>query len=357
MKKRVYVCHTYYQIYVTLLKEFHRNPDELGQADILLSNLSTDFEDIGKRLVDLGLFQSAEVLEEYRYHHFPELAVHREDKGSIILNLFHRMIYTKKYPKCLAPYLSRVDWKAYEDIYVYCDSDPIGFYLNYKHIPYHALEDGLDCLKYLDAARYDNRGHFKLKAFLSSLNLIFIQNGYGKYCIDMEINDRSCLKYDCPKYIEVPRKPLEEALTCSQKDLMLKAFVPDYKELLEQIHAVDTKKGFVLLLTQALCPLDVRERLFRDIIREYADGYHVIIKPHPRDELEYDKTFKECTTIKGRFPVEVLNFIEGVHFAKVISVFTTAIDTIDFADEKINLGADFLDKYEAPEKHHFNDKI
>ena len=75
----------------------------------------------------------------------------------------------------------------YKDIYVYCDSDPIGYYLNQNHIRYHAVEDGLNCLKNFDAARYDNRGHFKIKAFLSMyLNLIFVTerlrkilHGYG----------------------------------------------------------------------------------------------------------------------------------------------------------------------------------
>ena len=86
-----------------------------------------------------------------------------------------------------------VDFRNYRDIYVFCDSDPIGYYLNWKKIPYHALEDGLDCIYYYDTARYDNRGHFRLKAFLASLNLIFIQNGYSKYCVDMEVNNTSIL--------------------------------------------------------------------------------------------------------------------------------------------------------------------
>ena len=32
-----------------------------------------------------------------------------------------------------------------------------------------------------------------MKALLASWNLIFIQNGWGKYCIDMEVNDISVL--------------------------------------------------------------------------------------------------------------------------------------------------------------------
>jgi hypothetical protein len=76
----------------------------------------------------------------------------------------------------LEPYIP-VNLKEYGEVFVYCDSDPIGYYLNMNRIKYHALEDGLNCLKNYDAARYDNRGHFGLKAFMSNkLNLIFIHS-------------------------------------------------------------------------------------------------------------------------------------------------------------------------------------
>ena len=48
--------------------------------------------------------------------------------------------------------------------------------------------------------------------------------------------------------------------------------------------------------------------------------------------------------------MEVLNFIPGVHFRKVVSVFTP-LDAISFAKEKEMLGPDFMDKYEDPSKH------
>ena len=67
--------------------------------------------------------------------------------------------------------------KQYRDIYVYCDSDPIGVYLNRKGIRYHAVEDGLDCLKTLDSARVTNKGHFGMKAFFAKLGLIHIVIG------------------------------------------------------------------------------------------------------------------------------------------------------------------------------------
>lgn len=42
--------------------------------------------------------------------------------------------------------------------------------------------------------------------------------------------------------------------------------------------------------------------------------------------------------------------MDGVHFRKVVGVYTQ-LGMIDFADEKIMLGNDFMDKYEAPEIH------
>ena len=84
------------------------------------------------------------------------------------------------------------DLKKYKDVYVFCDNDPIGYYLNMNHIYYHAVEDGLDTLRPFVPALEDNKGYWKLKRFFSkNLNLIFIRDGYGKYCLEMEVNNLS----------------------------------------------------------------------------------------------------------------------------------------------------------------------
>lgn len=234
MGKRIYVCHTFYNVYVSLLKEFNLPEGEQGKADIALSTMSTDFSGLQERLASSGVFGRIYLLEEKRDSYFPELAKYKRSYHNIVRHLYNRIVYTKKLGKLEEAYMT-VDFRQYDDIYVYCDSDPIGYYLNYKHIYYHVMEDGLDCLKYLDGAHYDNRGHFKLKAFLSSLNVIFIQNGYGKYCLDMEINDLSCLRHTCPKYKVVPRKPLELALDSGQKRKMLHIFMEDADAFLQEL--------------------------------------------------------------------------------------------------------------------------
>lgn len=361
MKDRIYICHTYYHVYVTFLKELklraESDPEKgSGAATLVLSKMSNNFENLKDRVESTGLFAEVIEFDEKREDFFPQLAKYRKDTGSTLGNLFQRMRFTKEYAKLEASYVP-VNLREYKDIYVYCDSDPIGYYLNQNHIYYHAVEDGLNCLKNFDAARYDNRGHFRLKAFLSmKLNLIFVQNGYGKYCKDMEVNDISAIRYPCPRYIEVPRKPLVDRLTERDKELILQAFVRDKEKLERQIAESNKVGDKILILTDPLCSLDVRERIFRDIIKMYENEGTIFLKPHPRDVLDYRKLFAEYPQFDAAMPMEMLNFFPGLRFKKVVTVFTE-VKGLPFADETVRLGADFMDAYEDPLIHRQNEQI
>lgn len=360
-KSRLYVCHTFYHVYVAILKEMKlaRNmpAGAYQKADIALSAISTDFENLGDRLTKTAIFDTVIALDEKREDFFPELAKYRKNYSSILRHMVNRMIFTKKLAKCEIPYMRVIDFAAYGDIYVFCDSDPVGYYLNYRHIYYHAVEDGLDCLKNLDDAYVANQGHFRLKTWFSRHNLIFIMNGWGKYCIDMEINDRSVVPTDCSRFVEEPRKPLEKALTPEQKKLVIKAFVDDADSLMEQLKPSCEGEEFACFLTEPH-PVDVeaRKRVCLDVIEKYCKGYRVLIKPHPRDLIDYTALCPDAVVLRGRFPVEVLNFFEGLHIKKAVSIVTTALNNMDFVDEKLNLGASFWDAYEEPEKHAYNKK-
>lgn len=98
------------------------------------------------------------------------------------------------------------------------------------------------------------------------------------------------------------------------------------------------------MLSEPLCDLDVRRRIFTDIIREYGeiDGRRgqILIKPHPRDVLDYTQVFPEHIVLNGMFPMEILNFIPGLRFKRVISVLTVP-GGIKFAEEVLFLGRIF----------------
>lgn len=358
MKARIYVCHTYYHVYVACLKELNLPRKDRGNAALVLSTMSNDFGNLQSRAQQCGLFEEVYMFDEQEDVKLPEVMKYHTDKGNLLLNMLARIKYTKLLGKMQQEYVP-VDFEEYKDVYVFCDSDPIGYYLSYKKIPYHALEDGLDCISTYDTARYDNRGHFKLKAFLASLNLIFIQNGWAKYCLDMEVNNISILPYPCSKYIERPRRELVEGLDEEGRDILVHLFIEDMEEIQRKLEAGNARNK-ILLLTEPLCELDVRERIFQDCIRQYGtvDGEEavILIKPHPRDVLDYQKLFDRYIVLDSKFPMEVLNFIKGLRFRRVISVFTV-VHSIQFADEIVYLGEDFMDKYEAPQLHRQNELI
>ena len=355
MKKRVYVCHTFYHVYVACLKECYLPISERGNADLVLSTMSNDFGDLKERAVESELFDEVFLFEEKEDVQFPELTKYHVDRGNLLINMLARIRYTKLLGKLQEPYVP-VDFRSYEDVYVFCDSDPIGYYLSYKKIRYHALEDGLDCIRYYDTARYDNKGHFRLKAFLSSINLIFIQNGYGKYCIDMEVNDISVCPYPCPKYVELRRELLVEHLSQDDKDQIVKLFIKNIDELKEKFISGENHEHKVLILTEPLCSLEVREKIFRDVISEQGQNAQVILKPHPRDVLDYEKLFSEYIVLSGKFPMEIMNFIPELQVDKVVSILTVP-DGIHFAKEVVFLGEDYMDRYEARELHSQNEYL
>lgn len=355
MNERIYVCHTFYHVYIACLKELNLPGDRRGQACLVLSTMSNDFGNLKARAERSGLFRQVFVFEEKEEGFFPVLKKYHTDRGNLVLNMLARIRFCKLLGKLQEPFVP-VDFRAYKDIYVFCDSDPIGYYLSWKKIRYHAMEDGLDCIRYYDTARYDNRGHFRLKAFLASLNLIFIQNGWGKYCIDMEVNDISVLEYPCPKYVECPREKLTQRLTAEDKNCLLGIFLEDRERLVKQLTEGKNHENKILILTEPLCDLETRERIFCDIIELYGKGMQIILKPHPRDLLDYEKCFPGCVVLSGKFPMEMMNFLPDIHVKKVISVFTVPT-SIGFAEETVFLGEDFMDKYEAPEIHRQNEQI
>ena len=356
-KERIYVCHTYYHAYVACLKELALPVEKRGNAALVLSTMSNDFGNLKERAEKSGLFEEVFMFDEKEDSFFPELAKYHKDRGNILLNMLARIKYTKLLGKLQEPYVP-VDFKEYQDVYVFCDSDPIGYYLSYKKIYYHALEDGLNCIQYYDTARYDNRGHFELKAWMAARNLIFIQNGYGKYCLDMEINDLSVVPYPCKKYVEQSRAALVERLTEGDKDILIHMFIQNMDELQDKLNC--GAKNKVLVLSEPLCDLTVRKQIFSDLIREYGavDGEEsqVLIKPHPRDVLNYEEIFPQHIVLDGKFPMEILNFIPGLRFRRVLTIFTVP-NGIQFADEVMFLGEDFMDRYEDPALHRQNEQI
>ncbi len=348
--KRIYICHTYYHAYIAVVKELVKRHESEAKADIMLSTMSNDFGRLKDRLERAGVFDNVFMFDEKEDVTSEEVMSYHRDKGNIVANLLQRITYTKLLGKLQEPHIP-TDLSTYGDVYVFCDSDPIGYYLNYKKIRYHAIEDGLNSGRLDDQARNANRGAWPLKRAMAALGLIFIESGYSRYCIDYEVNDISANHSLPPNVVEEPREELDKKLTPEDHRILVDIFLENKESVVGQLLGDGSdKRPQVMILTEPLCEMDVRKKLFSDIIDEYKADNRVIIKPHPRDVLDYEKEFPDTVVIRDKFPMEVLGDIEGFKVDKVISVITQ-MENVYFAKEIVYLGLDFLDKYEDPSIH------
>ena len=352
-KSRVYICHTFYHAYISAVKELNRGAR--GEATLILSTMSNNFGNLKERAEKTGLFADVYMFDEKEDVTSDEVMKYHRDRGNVVANLLQRITYTRLLGKLQEPYVP-VDLREYRDIYIFCDSDPIGYYMNYKKIYYHSVEEGLDTLVDSDTARYSNSGFFGLKKLMSKMGLIFIENGYGRYCIDFEVNDISIQPFPIKNLVEESRDEMFARLSREDKRILVEMFMENPAQLMEQLSSLDKDKPNVMILSEPLCDLETRHRIFKDIIDEQACGANVIIKPHPRDEVDYEKDFPEAVVIKGRFPMEIMNDLEGVQIDKLVSVFTP-LKNIKFAKERVFLGADFMDNYEEPSIHRINEHV
>ena len=96
MKERIYVCHTYYHVYVSFLKELNLPKEKRGQATLVLSKLSTDFEKLKERVERSGLFEEVIEFDEKRDTYFPELQKWRAGTGNFLGNLLYRICVLRR---------------------------------------------------------------------------------------------------------------------------------------------------------------------------------------------------------------------------------------------------------------------
>ena len=114
MKKgRIYVCHTFYHLYIAFLKEFALPESERGNATVVLSTMSNDFGDIKERIEKSGVFKEVFVFDEKRETFFPELAKYKVNRGNVVFNMIPRIIFTSKFAKLQEQFVP-VDFKDYD---------------------------------------------------------------------------------------------------------------------------------------------------------------------------------------------------------------------------------------------------
>ena len=227
-------------------------------------------------------------------------------------------------------------YERYDDVNIFWDLGYVGTYLNIKGLNYTLHEDSLDSYKCIRENRPNYTYIFDEEKRAEHKGVIPF--GYSPFCVNVEVNDKNGIQIPGDKVRECRREDLMNELTSDQKCRILRAFLSEDLKVSE---------GAVLILTEPfavtgrLPDRDSQIRLYRKITEEYGKDRQILIKAHPRDDLDYGLYFPEAVIIEKNMPMEVLNFDESVHFDTAVTVTSSAIKGVRFVDKKIYLGKDY----------------
>ena len=237
-------------------------------------------------------------------------------------------------------------YELYDRIHVFWDLGYLGTCLNIRGKAYTLHEDSLDSYKKIRENRSNYAYIFDEKARAEHVGVVPF--GFSPYCEAVEVNDLDGIQIPPEKAHACPRASLMEGLSGEQKKMLLDVFLPsDY--VWDQEAVLLLTEPFAV--TGRLPERESQERLYQEIVRTYAAGKKLVIKAHPRDDMDYKKKFPEAEVLDKSMPMEVLNFVESASFDTAVTVTSSVIQGLSCVKKKIYLGADFLADFRGRDKN------
>lgn len=330
----LYICSTYYHVLVTLAKFYTDEPelkicltDHIPEVETLEKNLNT---------VCPGICVGVFCQQEDNLHREAELVLPWK-------RWEYMRLVGKGFPVKLEDYGKK---------YIFHDGIQPAIYMVCARIHYNLVEDSLNTFQYLTKHRVNIDYIFarnKLKLWLKiHLRIGIVPWGFSPFCDSIEVNRIEGIEIPRDKVVEKPRKLMFDSLTEANKKDIFNIFIG--------ASAISTDyagKNAVLILTEALAvdkrlpSQESQIQMYKDIVSEFSsDNALIVIKPHPRDIIDYEMIFSGAVVISKNIPTEVMNYDEHLYFSTAVTVTSTAIEGINFAGEKIYKGQEFLKKYQ-----------
>ncbi len=229
------------------------------------------------------------------------------------------------------------------------DAQPFAYYLMYHKKNFHLIEDALDFFKYFDDYYHVDREEYTPGTFKYWKRKLFhfFSWGYSPYVIDIEVNDLDGIRIPHDKVKVVPRKDLFFNLSADDKLLIYDTYVSGGQSFKTDNHKTAVIFTQPLLRDNFVKTEEEQLLVFESIARDWHNkGYSLILKPHPRDEVSYKDIIDkyQIAFIDKNLPSEILNFNPSFHFEVAVALTTTAINFLEYADDKVFLGWEYMNK-------------
>lgn len=331
----IYVCTTSYHLLISLIKALKSG----HPSKLILNTKDTLPEVVVERIRQSGIFEEV--------YFKPYL----DQKNQELVYPANKLMWKKSLRSQLDQMLSWWEHKENYTYYLYNDVSIIGKWLNSHKMEYHLLEDGCDTYK-LESILSLNYQEPRIKRWIKKrLGIGFYSFGLSDYSKTIEVNSLDGILIKSRNVIEKPKKELFQSLTKAEGQRILSIYLEEAQKQQLQKKLSQFPSGEVsLLLTQPWADdhelsKESHRSLYEDIVKEYAK-YSLVIKPHPRDRVDYTEIFPKALILDCPYlPVELLDLLGELSVQQAITLSSTSIHSLSFVEEKVVLGMEYMKPY------------
>lgn len=306
MKRNLYICYTYYHIYISILEIFFRKKQEKSENYLIIADHIFNGEEVKERLEKYNFIE--------KIYFVRDLKLKRRVCNNFFYCIFYRIILGflfKKENKELYK-----DLIKYSDLNVnmFLDSTTTSHFFMYNYRNLFLVEEGM--LIYCPRKKV-------FQDYLYFLLLIPQRVGRDKRILKIRIQYPERLPEDIIQKGERLNLQLYiNKLNFEEKKIILNIFGFNEKN----IEKLKEKKN--ILYTQPLSEdgtITEKEKieLYSKIIKNYKEET-LVIKQHPKDKTDYKKIFPDIEVLDQNFPAELFSLLD-MKFEKAITLFSTAV--------------------------------
>lgn len=289
----LYVCSTYYHTLIACVKQL----TDRREAEILLTEYIPEGSALAERVRESGLFCRTWYIAGVREYAYT-------GKADLLLR-FHR----RNAAAIEGSFPPGFRFENYGEVDIFHDDTWMAHYMKDRRLPYRLQEDALDSFKVLSAGPFAHMLQRKsVKASLRrALRVGYQYFGEDGLVSEIEVNDKTGVEIPPKRLVQVPRKPLFDALTAKDVGVLKRIFA-------KAIPPIEPEKT-VLVLTQPLhadgflSSEDEQIALYRRLSDECLHGWQRVIKAHPRDFTDYANAFPEALILDKNMPSEMLAYV------------------------------------------------
>lgn len=344
-REQLYICERPYPLFRTIIKASIYN----NKSDIVISNHVEGMEKMHEPLVKSELFQNIFFYDDIIYNEYQKIICSDRNFIKNPLMSFNKLkAYMDLIKKSKRIVIDRsIKINVYDEIFVNDATSTLCMYLFHNKKKVTWVEHAKDTYKAKLSKSFDIA--FRLLSLMELLGITFALHGFSRYVDKIEINSNGTL-YCVPKNKEIVAWNIDEAikgLSAEKRKKVYSIYEEAYNINIQQNEEYDLLPTTPLFLDGFVGSIEEQIHIFENIIKKYNEqGRCLIIKPHPRDDYDYSKEFKDAILVDRSVSSEILTLNENLSLTNVVSFYSSSSDLFgDISKELIQIGEKDLKQY------------